>query len=128
MTTDGEAPQVYQDVVLPEALAVINRRERGNYKSTVSAVTDVPAPAEPGSPDEKFVEGIATFVGIDPNADRYTVYLTGFSNGVQASTAPDGSTAVQHKTIEMKYWRPGDRFELQEPEIRMEGAPRWIYR
>ncbi len=128
VTTDGEAPKIYHDQVIPEALAAINRRERRTYKTSVSAVGGVPVAAAPGAADEEAIYGVATFTGIDPEADRYTLYLTGFSNGVQTVEAPDGSQAVQHKTIEMKYWRPGDRFAQEEREIRLDSQPRWIYR
>ncbi|OYW20688.1 MAG: hypothetical protein B7Z55_06910 [Planctomycetales bacterium 12-60-4] len=128
VTTDGDAPKIYQDQVIPEALAVINRRERRAYKSSVTAVANVPPAVEPGAPDEEGIYGVAMFTGIDPEADRYTLYMTGFSNGVQTTDAPDGTKVVQHRTIEMKYWRPGDRFNQEEREIRLDSQPRWIYR
>lgn len=128
VTTDTETPKVYRDEVIPEAIAAINKRERGNYKSTVNIVTDVPPASKAGSPDEKFLYGVATWRGIDPEADRYTVFMTGFSNGIKKSTTEDGTVTIRTRTIQTKYWRPGDRFDQKEPEIRMEGAPVWIDR
>ncbi len=128
VTTDGETPQVVQDRILPEALAAINLRERRNYSTSVGVVTDVPTATAPGDPQEKMLYGVAMFTGVDPEADHFTVYLTGFTNGVLTVAAPDGSTAVQHKTIEMKYIRPGDEFDLLEQEVRLREQPRWIYR
>lgn len=127
-TLDGEAPRIFRDQVIPEALAAINQRERRTYKNAVTVVQDVPEPLAAGQEGEKYIYGVAMFTGIDADADRYRVYMTGFSNGVQISQAPDGSKSVLHKTIETNYWRPGDRFDQQEPEIRFEGSPRWIYR
>lgn len=128
VTDDGDEPKIYADRILPEALPLIERRERRAYKSSVSVVQSLMPPVPADAPEQPFIYGVATFVDIDPDADRYTLYLTGFSNGVQLTPGPDGSTIVQHKTIEMKYWRPGDRFDQQEREIRLEGSPRWIYR
>jgi hypothetical protein len=128
ITTDTEEPKIYHDEVIPEAIAAINKRERASFKSTVNVVTDVSAAVEPGSPDEKFIYGVATWRGIDSDADRYTVFLTGFSNGLKKVTADDGTVGMQNKTIMTKYWRPGDRFNQREPEIRIDGAPQWIYR
>ncbi len=131
-TTDTDVPKLYQDQILPEALAAINLREKSNFKSSVSAVTDLPPATEPGSPDQKVIQGIATWTGIDADADRYTVYLTGFSNGVRKVPGPDGAEVVQWKTVRMKYWRPGDKLNQREPEIRLEtdaaNQPQWIYR
>jgi hypothetical protein len=128
VTTDGDKPQVYHDQILPEALAAIERRERRKHSSTVNVVEDVPPAVAKDAPEQNEIYGVATFLGVDPEADRYTLYLTGFSNGVKTVTSPDGGTVVQNKTIEMKYWRPGDEFDRTEPELRLEGQPRWIYR
>ena len=128
VTTDTDPPQVLHDQVIPEALAAINTRERRKYKTSVSVVDDVPPAAAAGDAQEQMVYGVAMFTGVDPAADQFTVYLTGFSNGVQKTTTPDGTVAVQHKTIEMKYIRPGDEFDLREPELKLAEPPRWIYR
>lgn len=132
VTADAEEPKVYADQVLPEAIAAINQREKTSYKSSVGVVSDVPAPAEPGSPDQKVIQGIATWTNLDPMADRYTVFLTGFSNGFRKVPGPDGAEVVQWKTVQMKYWRPGDEFNQREPEIRLQtdaaNQPMWIYR
>jgi hypothetical protein len=128
MTTDTAEPKVYEDKVWPEALAIIARRERLPLLNSVSAVQTVPAPAAPGSNEEKAIYGVAMFTDVNPEADRYTVFLTGFSNGVRKIDAPDGSKGIQHKTIVTKYWRPGDQFDQREPEIRLDGDPQWIYR
>lgn len=131
-TTDTDVPKLYQDQILPEALAAINLREKSKLKSSVSAVMDVPPATEPGAADQQVIEGVATWTGIDGEADRYTVYLTGFSNGFRKVAGPDGAEVVQWKTIRLKYWRPGDNLNQREPEIRLEtdaaNQPMWIYR
>jgi hypothetical protein len=128
MTTDTPEPKLYDDQVIPEALAVIAKRERLPLQSSVSAVQTVPPATAPGTPGEKTIYGVAMFTDVDPEADRYTVFMTGFSNGVRKIEAPDGSTGIQNKTIVTKYWRPGDQFDQREPEIRLDGDPQWIYR
>lgn len=128
VTTDTDEPKAYEDQVIPEAVASINKRERSVLKNSVAVVTDVPAAAAPGSPDERIIHGVATWVNVDPEADRYTVYLGGFSNGFKKVAGPDGTEVLQTKTIRMKYWRPGDRFDQKESEIRLDGDPQWIYR
>ena len=66
--------------------------------------------------------------GIDPEADRYTVFMTGFSNSIRKVDGPDGKPIIMTKTIKQKYWRRGDRFDQREPEISLEGDTQWIYR
>ena len=126
--TDNDRHEIFPDQVIPEALAAINKREKGNYKSAVSVVGPIPEATTPGSPDTVAIEGVAMWRGIDPEADRYTVFMTGFSNSIRKVDGPDGTPIIQTKTIMQKYWRKGDRFDQREPEISLEGDTQWIYR
>jgi hypothetical protein len=127
-TTDTSVPKTYLDQVIPEALPVIQRREKGKYRTTVDIVGPIPPAGEPGDANREGVWGVAMWRGIDPTADRYTVYMTGFSNGIHVVDGPDGQPVIQTKTIMQNFWRPGDQFQLAEPEIRLDGLPQWIYR
>lgn len=147
VTTDNDRNDVFEDQVIPEAIAAINKREKGNYKNSVSIVGSVPEPSVPGSPEDKPLEGVFVWRGVDPDANRYTVYLTGFSNGLRKvpiekaegekaadenaegdEQAEDSIPAFQTKTIMQKYWRRGDRFDQRESEIVLDGDSNWIYR
>lgn len=128
VVTDNDRHDVFPDQVIPEALVAINKREKGNYKSAVSIVGPIPEASAPGSRDDVALEGVAMWRGIDPEADRYTVFMTGFSNSIRKVDGPDGSPIILTKTIMQKYWRPGDRFDQREPEIVLEGDTQWIYR
>jgi hypothetical protein len=130
IASDGVDQKVYADVVIPEALEAINRREKGSFKSAVSVVGPVPEIVVRSAPDaaEKGVSGVAMFRGVDPDADFYTVFLTGFSNGIRLAPGPDGKKIVQTKTIVQKYRRPGDRFDRKEEEFHLDGESKWIYR
>ncbi len=127
VTTDTDTPEAFPDQIIPEALPVIQKREKGKYLSTVDVVGPIPAAADP-SPDREGIWGVAMWRGIDPQADRYTVYITGLSNGIRKTDGPDGQPVIQNKTVVMKFWRPGDQFDQSEPEIRADGTAEWIYR
>ncbi|WP_157605881.1 hypothetical protein [Schlesneria paludicola] len=128
VVTDNDRNEVFSDQVIPEALAAINKREKGRYKSSVAIVGPIPDQSEPGSPEEKAVEGVFMWRGVNPDANRYTVYLTGFSNSIRKVNGPDEKPIIQSKTVMQKYWRRGDRFDQNEAEIVLEGDPQWIYR
>lgn len=128
VVTDNDRQDVFPDQVIPEALAAINKREKANYKTAVSVVGPLPEAVEPGGAADSALSGVAMWRGIDPEADKYTVYMTGFSNGIRLVNGPDDKPIVQTKTIMQKYWRRGDRFEQREPEIAMDGESVWIYR
>ncbi len=127
VTNDTDSPEFYTDVLCPEALEAINRREKGNYLGSVDVTGPIPKAGKTGS-GRKGIEGVAIFRGVNPDADRFTVYMTGFSNGIQVVKQPDGSTSILNKTIMQKYWRRGDRFNQSEVEIVPDGQPSWIYR
>ena len=40
----------------------------------------------------------------------------------------DKSVEVWRRTLIQKYWRPGDRFDQSEVEVRRKGDPVWLYR
>ena len=128
VVTDNDRHEIYPDQVIPEALVAVNKREKANYKSSVAIVGPLPEANDPGAGNDHALAGVAMWRGIDPDADRYTVYMTGFSNGIRKVNGPDDQPIIQTKTIMSKYKRLGDRFEQKEVEILLDGEPVWIYR
>ena len=128
VVTDNDRHEEYPDQVIPEALVAINKREKGNYKSSVSVVGPLPEANDPGAGNDHAIQGVAMWKGIDKEADRYTVFMTGFSNGIRKLKGPDGEPIVQTKTIMHKYKRLGDRFDQNEVEIQLDTEPVWLYR
>ena len=128
VVTDNDRHEEYSDQVIPEALVAINKREKANYKSSVNVVGPLPEANDPGAGSDQAIQGVAMWKGVDPEADRYTVYMTGFSNGIRKLNGPDDEPIVQTKTIMQKYQRLGDRFDQKEAEIQLIGEPVWIYR
>ncbi len=125
VTTDGEQT-THQDIVIPEAQVVINQRERRELKNSVEIVGPIP-PASSGDANPQMLYGVATFRGVNPETDRFTVYMSGFSNGYRKAQGPAGEI-VERKTIMQKFWRPGDQFDVNFREFRFEGDSQWIYR
>ena len=140
---DGSARQ-YQDVILPTALPLIERRElRGEFSdielnTTVSAAGDLPPLVEGDLRPEDYVYGVATWTGVDPETDRFTVLLNGFSNGYERATGPDGEPVIERRTGLLRFWRPGDAVDENEREFRvgvdpraesgpLAGLPQWDY-
>jgi hypothetical protein len=130
VATDGGGQQAYADQVIPEAQAIISRRERQALRNSVEVIGPIPAEtameAEPQADDT--IHGIVTWRGIDSEIDYFTVYMSGFSNGYRIINGPDGKPLVLRKTIVQDFWRPGDMYEQSEREIRAKGAARWEYR
>ena len=133
VTTDQGVQRITPDEVIPEAQQLILKREQRNsngpnYKNSVGVIQEMPPAAPPGSSEEKPIWGIAMWRGIDPDADFYTVFMSGFSNGYKQVTGPDGQPMTLRRTVVQEYWRPGDRFDPREVEVRPKGDPVWQYR
>jgi hypothetical protein len=130
VTTDNNQQERFTDRVMPVAQAAIIKRERQKYLNSVEVVGPIPDPTPVGKKPEKSIYGVATWRGVNPESDRFRIFMTGFSNGYQVIPGKDANDPeiVQRKTIVQEYWRPGDEFEQKEFEIRSEGPPKWIYR
>jgi hypothetical protein len=123
--------KVYEDRILPAAQAAINKRERINYKNSVQIVAPLPKITPDRSRLLKSLDGVAMWTGIDPDVVFFTVYMSGFSNGYKVDPGPDekeDKEIVLRRTLAQKFWRPGDRFDQHEEEIRLKDDPFWVYR
>ncbi len=131
ITDKNNVQTVHADVVLPDALEQIARREmRGTdaereLKNSVQVVQPIPPPEDQSAEP---IYGVATWTGIDPRVDFYRIYAGGFSNGFQEITGPDGNPLILRREIVLDVWRPGDEFDLAESEFQLREEPRWIYR
>ena len=118
----------YEDRIIPAAQAAINKRERIDYKNSVEIVGPLPKITPDRSRLLKSLDGVAMWTGIDPDVVNFTIYMSGFSNGYKVEQGPNGEEVVLRRTLAQKFWRPGDRFDQHEEEIRLKDDPFWIYR
>jgi hypothetical protein len=117
----------YLDVVLPEAMDRIRRREDPNrtFHHTVS-ISSHPIPVSTDEEDHS-VWGIACWTGVDPRTDFFSIYIRGLTNAYRweetAGTFQPGDTpgkgrSFSHKTLQLNFWRPGDAINPDESEFR----------
>jgi hypothetical protein len=125
---DRRGIEIYEDRILPAAQAAINNRERIKYKNSVEIVAPLPKVTPDSARVLNSLNGVAMWTGIDPDVVFFTVYFSGFSNGYKVGKGPDGEEIVTRRTLAQKFWRPGDRFDQHEDEIRLKDDPHWIYR
>lgn len=135
--SENGATRSYQDVILPNALKEINKRE-SRYKGqpalqhNVAISGPVPKPTPKGAAKEDARYGVAIWRNVDPKADYVTVAVSGFSNAYI-----EKGGLIYRKQIMMKFKRPGDEFFQSEAEFeRIEADdpndsktyyPRWVY-
>ena len=122
------AAQIVSDTVIPEAEPLIRAREKRELKNSVTVVREIPKLTPVGAKAEEIIYGVAMWRGVDPETDFFTVFMGGFSNGYRVTKGPDDQPLTERRTIMQEFWRPGDRFDQKEIEIRLKGTPEWLYR
>ncbi len=123
--------KAYLDQILPEAVEQIRQREdpRRPLLNSVT-ISDATIPVSTEFQDRS-VWGVATWVGVDPRTDFFSVYIQGLTNayrwqdvenGFRPGDPPGTGRRLTQKTLQLNYWRPGDAVNTDEREIRF-GAP-----
>ncbi len=118
----------YEESVLPRAVKLIQAREDPSIRllGPVDVIGMIPPSTKPTVDDAVF--GVAMWEGIDPHADKMSIYIRGLSDGYQEVTPPDSKPVVRYKTLKIDLIRRGDARNLSEKEIsRAEPPYEWIY-
>jgi len=119
----------FEESVIPKAVPLIQNREDPTIK--VLGAVDVAGVLPPSTKQtvDDAVFGVALWEGIDPNADRMSIYVRGLSDGYQdVSSADGGKPVTKYKTLRIDLIRRGDARNLNEKEITLaEPAYEWVY-
>jgi hypothetical protein len=123
--------QVYHDQILPKVQEAIRRVEDpSNYLKIKNSVTISAEPIPPSKPNApRPVTGVAIWDDVDPDANIYSIFVSGLSNGwaVTDPIPPSTKPVVRRKTLQLDFKRPGDSNLLQPNEVRFLRSE-WIYR
>ena len=122
----------YEDTVLPRAVDQIKLREDptiSKLHGAVDVMGMVPTSTRQGVEDAVF--GVAIWDGVDPHADKLTIFVRGLSDGYR--TDPGASEAdkavTRYKALKIDFIRRGDEHAPHEREIIPADPPYdWTYR
>jgi hypothetical protein len=121
--------QRLEDAVIPQAVPIIRAREDASIPllGAVDIMGMIPPSTKEGIDDA--VYGVAVWEGVDPKADRFSIYVRGLSDGHQVIQAPDGGKPIiRYKTLRIDFIRRGDDRNLNEKEIQLNDPPyEWVY-
>jgi hypothetical protein len=126
-----DTQQRLEDAVLPQAIPIIQAREDASIPllGAVDIMGVIPPSTKEGIDDAVF--GVAVWDGIDPKADRFSIYVRGLSDGYQVLQPPSadgGKPVVRYKTLRIDFIRRGDERNLNEKEIQLNDPPyEWVY-
>jgi hypothetical protein len=126
-----EKRQSHMDQLLPTALKQIKIQERLGrplLDSVSISLADIPISTERIN---RSVWGVATWTGIDPHTDFFSVFVRGLTNAYRFTDSaadfqpgkPPGFTRhTEAKILQLNFWRPGDFVRENEQEVRF-GIP-----
>lgn len=126
-----DKPGVFHDQVLPKVQEEIRKREDPlGHLNIKNSVTIAAEPIPPSKPEAapRTVTGVAVWDDVDPDSNRYSIFVTGLSNGWSLAETTDNKQVVRRKTLQLNFKRVGDRFFQHSDEIRFVGPAEWVYR
>lgn len=127
-----DKPGVYHDQVLPKVQDAIRQIEDPTgYQDIKNSVTIASQPIPVSKPDAApaAVTGVAIWDDVNPDSNRYSIFVSGLSNGWSlAEVPPDNKLVVRRKTLQLNFKRVGDRFYQHSGEIRWVPPAEWMYR
>jgi hypothetical protein len=123
--------QIRHDEILPKVQEAIRRLEDPtDYLKIKNSVTISAEPIPPSKPNApRPVTGVAIWDDVDPDANVYSIFISGLSNGwaVTDPIPPSTKPVVRRKTLQLDFKRVGDRYEQRSNEVRFLRSE-WIYR
>jgi hypothetical protein len=127
-----DKPGVFHDQVLLSVQEAIRRVEDPTgFMDIKNSVTIASKPIPTSKPEAapKVVNGVAIWDDVNPDANRFSIFVSGLSNGVSlAEIPPDNKQIVRKKTLQLNFKRLGDRYYQHSGEIRFVPPAEWIYR
>jgi len=124
---------VHNDQILPAVQEAIRQVEDpANILKIKNSVTISYEPIPVSRPEAapKPVTGVAIWDDVDPDSNRYSIFVQGLSNGwtLTDPIAPDPDPVVRRKTLQLNFRRLGDRFNMRSEETRFVPPAQWMYR
>jgi len=114
----------YLDRLIPSAVEAIRLREDPAQTFVDSAAMA----AEPIQPGESRW-GVATWEGVDPRIDFFSVYVRGLTNAIRWRQRPGSTVAAQDppgqhteqtlESLRLDFWRPGDERVTDGAQVRI---------
>jgi hypothetical protein len=116
----------YVDQVLPTVQRAVQQVEDpAGVLDIKNSVTIESQPLPPAKPDAvpRWVTGVATWDEVDPSINRFSVLVSGLSNGWSV----DDKDVIRRKTLQLNFQRLGDRANQDGRDIKFIRPEAWEY-
>jgi hypothetical protein len=127
-----DKPGIYKDQILPKVQEAIKQIEDPtgylDIKNSVTISAKPIPPSRPGIP--RAINGVAIWDDVNPDSNRYSIFVTGLSNGWSLAEDPADpkKQITRRKTLQLNFRRLGDRYYMRSDQIRFVPPEEWIYR
>jgi hypothetical protein len=125
----NDKDEKFEDNVVPQAIPAIQAREDPSIPvlGGVNIMGILPPSSKPDADDA--VYGVATWEKWDHNADRFSIYVRGLSDGYKEIPSPSGAKpSVKYKTLKLDFIRRGGNQNINRREIQLADPPHeWLY-
>jgi hypothetical protein len=138
LVTKGLNPTTHLDepqLVIFEALRDIEDPTRAKNLQTTISISKKPIPVSKPDAFPTAVRGLAIWTDIPeraPNVNKFSVFVTGLSNGLTTRETADGNILVSRKTLQLDFIRPTDDKQSGAGDVRLDETvtepERWVYR
>ena len=128
----SDTRKTFMDEVLPKVQEAVRQVEDSSNQLKIrNSVSIAAEPIPPSQPDAvRKVTGVATWDNFDPDSNRYSIFVTGLSNGWTVTDPTDGGTepVIRRKTLQLNFKRLGDRYYMDSRDIQFVPPAQWVYR
>jgi hypothetical protein len=128
--TDEPSPSLLKQIV-----AIEDPKNLYNIKSSTAIMKDkIPVTKADSFPN--FVRGVAIWTNAPSqaaNMNKFSVYVSGISNGLVENETTEGSIVVRRKTLQIDFIKPTDNRNIKIDDIKVDdnnglGSEKWYYR
>ncbi|MFO0937341.1 MAG: hypothetical protein U0798_12595 [Gemmataceae bacterium] len=139
VSKDLDLPGSWNDEPLPSVVKQIIEIEDKNKNRNIHSTTSITEKKIPVTKPDSFpnsVTGVAVWTNVPAkaaNLNKFSVYITGLSNGLIETDAGDGSKVVRRKTLQLDFVKPTDNKNVKMDDIKIDdnngiGNAKWYYR
>lgn len=139
VSKDLNMPGSYPDEPLPSVVNQIKEIEDKNGFLNIQTSTSIfkeKIPVTKADSVPNVVTGVAVWTTVPAKAasiNKFSIYVTGLSNGLIETDAADGAKVIRRKTLQLDFVKPTDTRNVKIDDIKIDdnnglGGEKWFYR
>ena len=139
VSKDLDMPGSWTDEPMPSVVNQIIEIEDKQKTRNIQTTAKITAKKIPVTKPDSFpntVTGVAVWTTVPAKAatlNKFSIYITGLSNGLIETDAGEGSKVIRRKTLQLDFIKPTDNKNVKMDDIKIDdnnglGGEKWYYR